>query len=98
MHGIVGLAVALVLAVLPSLLFLGLWHGLMYLRDDDLVEQAREMERQRPQYSPGSSPGSGGSVSTSRSNDDGTVVCPRCSTQNTAGVTYCWNCLAELPD
>jgi len=96
MSGFTGLAIAIAISLAPSLMFLGLWHGLMYLRDDDLIEQAREMEHRRPQYAPGSAPISTTPVSGSGS--DATVVCQRCSTHNATGVTYCRNCLAELPD
>ncbi|MFW6018156.1 MAG: hypothetical protein ACOCPX_04990 [Halapricum sp.] len=39
MEGVFALVFTLVLSVLPTLLFLGLWRGLMALRDDELVER-----------------------------------------------------------
>jgi hypothetical protein len=99
MNGLLGLVAALVISLVPSLMFLGLWYGLMYLRDDDLIERAREMEAQRPQYSPGARPAGGSPVRTDRRTDPrGAVSCERCGTRNATGVTYCWQCLAELPE
>lgn len=39
MEAVLRLAFTLVLSVLPTLMFLGLWRGLMALRDDELVER-----------------------------------------------------------
>lgn len=100
---LVDLVVTLLLSLVPTLLFLGLWRGLMYLRDDAVIERARQME--------GEYDGAGGGLTTPSpgaagdSSDVGgapptadSVRCENCREWNTAGVTYCWNCLEELPD
>ena len=33
------LIAAVILIIAPTLLFLGLWHGLQYMRDEQLIEQ-----------------------------------------------------------
>lgn len=96
MEAVFALLVTLVIAVLPALLFLGLWYGLDYLRDDDLLRKARdERYSDVPDYQPRfldrdidigqqSSPSSG-------------VRCTECGTRNRHGMNYCQECLSELP-
>jgi hypothetical protein len=38
-NGVIGLVLALLMSLVPSLLFVGLWRGLMRLRDDRLVDE-----------------------------------------------------------
>ncbi|MEA5388694.1 zinc ribbon domain-containing protein [Haloarculaceae archaeon H-GB11] len=99
MGPVAALLFTVVLSLVPTVLFLGLWYALLALRDDDLVEQSRAMEARRPTYS--SSPGARKQSPTrpdasGPSESDATVVCPRCGSRNAAGVTYCWHCLGEL--
>jgi hypothetical protein len=97
MGPLLALASALVLAFVPTALFLGLWYGLMALRDDELVERAREMQAQRATYATGSSPSPGsGSPSASPADPETGVVCPHCGNRNVAGMNYCWHCLDSL--
>jgi len=82
------LAATLAMSLVPTLLFLGLWRGLMWLRDDALVEEARRMRAQQARFSP------------ARSMDVDTAadisVCAACGSRNPVGMTHCWNCLGEL--
>lgn len=90
-------AAGLFVIVAPTLLFLGLWKGLTYLRDDDLIEQVRRMEG----HVSTSPPASGVSASTvSAIDEDGqaTVVCDSCGTPNLARMSYCRDCLGTLPE
>ncbi|MBV0925618.1 zinc ribbon domain-containing protein [Halomicroarcula limicola] len=86
--------------VAPTLLFLALWRGLESMRDDELVERARQRaenaERSSTEWSVGGSavsvvPDSGASRAE-------TVACPSCGTENRTGVTYCQACLGEIAD
>ncbi|WP_226022484.1 DUF7577 domain-containing protein [Halomicrobium salinisoli] len=86
----VGAAVFVIVA--PTLLFLGLWRGLDALRDDELVEMAREQGYLESSPSPTD-------VTAELLPDTGsdTVVCEACGTDNLAEATYCQGCLRELP-
>ena len=90
-------AAGLFVIVAPTLLFLGLWKGLMRLRDDDLVERMRRMEG-RASPSPPTSGVVASAVSALGENGRPTVVCDSCGTQNRAGMDYCGECLAALAD
>ncbi|PSP83341.1 zinc ribbon domain-containing protein [Halobacteriales archaeon QS_1_68_17] len=90
-----------VMIVLPTLLFLGLWRGLTYLRDDDLAEQVVEGRVSSPT-------GADSYVSVSAADfvpggdgeagDVDTVACPTCGTPNLRGMTFCRECLDKLPE
>jgi hypothetical protein len=97
MNPVAALAFTLVLAAIPTLLFLALWRGLMYLRDDDLLEQARQMREGRPQYGVATGVGGAGASAATTTEDDRTAVCPGCGAANAAGMDYCRNCLSRLP-
>jgi len=65
MEAVLALVITVVIAVLPALLFLGLWHGLNYMRDDDLVRRARDRaEVAVPRIRPRRRPGRGRGVRT----------------------------------
>lgn len=88
-------AAGLFVVVAPTLLFLGLWRGLMRLRDEDLIERMRRMEGTA---SP--SPPTSGVVSAvlPDESDRPAVVCEACGTPNPAGMTYCHECLGTLSE
>ena len=89
-------AAGLFVVVAPTLLFLGLWNGLMRLRDDDLVERVRRMDG-RENTSPPTS-GVAASAVAAIGDEDGseTAVCDSCGTANVAGMDYCHECLGSL--
>jgi len=89
MEAVYALLVTLVIAVLPTLLFLGLWHGLQYMRDDELIDRLKD-----DHDTVGSRRGlmSDGPIATSSG-----VQCPSCGTSNRPGMEYCQQCLDELP-
>ncbi|MBX0295920.1 DUF7577 domain-containing protein [Haloarcula nitratireducens] len=86
--------------VAPTLLFLALWRGLESMRDDELVERARQRaentERSSTEWTVGRSPVS--VVPNSGPNDSETAACPSCGTENRTGVTYCRECLGRIDD
>lgn len=78
------LAVAGTLAVLPTLLFLGLWRGLALLRDDALVERVRTVHDVDPRPNPAELvPGLGG---------DDPGRCPACGRPLTPSSDACETC------
>ena len=89
-------AAGLFVVVAPTLLFLGLWNGLMRLRDDDLVERVRRMEG-RVSTSPPPSGVAASAVAAVDETGRSTVVCDSCGTENLAGMTYCQGCLERSP-
>ena len=83
----VRLAVATVAVVGPTLLFLGLWRFLMWLRDDELVKAlAQRGVVDAPDPSPADvlAGASGGSE------------CGNCGTVNLRGASVCRDCLSSL--
>ncbi|MFB6207214.1 MAG: hypothetical protein ABEJ05_11885 [Haloglomus sp.] len=84
------LMASLAMSLVPTLLFLGLWRGLMWLRDDALVEEARRKRAREARFDAG------------RSMDGDTAAavsaCAACGSRNPAGMTHCWNCLGELEE
>jgi len=93
------------LMVAPAALFLGLWRGLLRLRDEELVRQVNE--RMDPPLAPSSSDRSPSPTGASpppearapRPGDDGEVVgCGRCGAPNRPTYDYCRECLAALDD
>lgn len=87
---------AVVLIVAPSVLFLGLWHGLHALRDDELIAHIHAQ--------------SGGSLtgprvtatdvlptsSQTESTREVVVACRTCGTPNPEDVRFCHECLSRL--
>lgn len=72
--------------VTPTLLFLGLWHGLQSMRDDVLVQRVTQrVEGDEP---------SGRSLSPTP--DSPVVTCPTCGAGNRDGVAYCQQCFSRL--
>ncbi|WP_266075663.1 hypothetical protein [Haladaptatus caseinilyticus] len=92
--------VAGVLTVAPTVLFLGLWRGLMALRDDDLVNRTMNGEfgpvsdllvhPDRFAFSAGSH-----RYTTSNHVSEG-VRCRFCETTNPNYADYCGNCLEKF--
>ena len=92
--------VAAVLTVAPTLLFLGLWRGLMALRDDDLVNRTMNGEfgpvpnsLMHPDFfglSNASGDQSGGNRAVR------SIQCRHCGTDNPLYANYCGNCLERL--
>jgi hypothetical protein len=85
----------------PTLLFLGLWRGLDAMRDDELIERARQRAEATDQ-SPGGSewptdplPHTGQSP-LKAANSTRVVTCETCGTPNMQDATYCQECLSEL--
>ncbi|WP_458207776.1 hypothetical protein [Haladaptatus sp. NG-SE-30] len=101
----VGLAfrvlVGAVLTVAPTILFLGLWRGLMALRDDDLVNRTMNGEFGTIPDSPISAIMFGSdAVGRERSPTTRRTVelvhCPRCDELNPTYANYCHECLQKL--
>jgi len=91
----------LFVVVAPTLLFLGLWKGLTYLRDDELIERARRMEgRSSPSPDPTGISAFPASAFDGNEGEEAqeTVVCDACGTANRAGVRFCRECFGRLPD
>jgi len=90
------LALTLGMSLIPTVLFLGLWRGLMYLRDDELVEEMRRMQATEVRHDIAN--GGGGSSTPTRvpTLAESVVVCEGCGAKNAAGMTYCWHCLARV--
>ncbi|WP_245180651.1 zinc ribbon domain-containing protein [Haloarcula amylovorans] len=86
--------------VAPTLLFLALWRGLESMRDDELIERARQradgVEQSNGEWTVDRSAVS--LVPNSGSNHAETVACPNCGTENRTGVTYCQDCLDKIVD
>ncbi|MFH5797994.1 hypothetical protein [Haladaptatus sp. CMAA 1911] len=92
--------VASVVIVGPTLLFLGLWRGLMALRNDDLLNRTMNGEFGPVPDSPITAAmlgfgGASGSRLTS-STHRGQVRCRNCDAVNPDYADYCGNCLDEL--
>ncbi|RBI62162.1 hypothetical protein DMJ13_09770 [halophilic archaeon] len=93
------LVVAGVLVVAPTMLFLGLWRGLMALRNDDLAN--RTLNGEFGPISDGPIPArvfdfaapNGGRGATA---DESFVRCPNCQSENPNYVDYCGDCLEPL--
>lgn len=88
-------AVGLFVVVAPTLLFLGLWRGLMYLRDDELIERVCGREGRASPSSPRSLFTGGLSSAADR---ESPVVCEACGAPNGSGVEFCRECLSSLPE
>jgi hypothetical protein len=93
------LAVAALVIVMPTILFVGFYRGMLMLRDDRLIERVYDGHRRR-----------GGSLAPTEFVPDraaperGTpdlaavegVPCPDCGTPNPRDVTFCQSCLEKL--
>ncbi|EFW90962.1 hypothetical protein ZOD2009_17488 [Haladaptatus paucihalophilus DX253] len=92
--------VAGVLVVAPTLLFLGLWRGLMALRNDDLVNRTMNGEYGPIPESPIAAAmfgfGGGGRSRLTSSTHGGQVRCRQCDAVNPEYADYCGNCLDRL--
>jgi hypothetical protein len=85
-------AMGLFVIVAPTLLFMGLWRGLEAMKDEELIERAREHE------SVSTSPTSGLAPSMFPDTGTETRTCDSCGTPNVADATYCQECLSKLSD
>ena len=95
MDAVLALLITLVIAVLPALLFLGLWNGLAYMRDDDLLEKAQdERYSDVPNYQPRFLD-TEATVAPAKATSSG-VRCSACGSTNREGMDYCQTCLEEL--
>ncbi|MCO8246483.1 MULTISPECIES: hypothetical protein [unclassified Haladaptatus] len=92
--------VAGVLVVAPTVLFLGLWRGMMALRDGDLVNRTMNGDFGPIPESPITAAMFGyGGVQRSRTTSStagGQVRCGQCGAVNPEYADYCGNCLDEL--
>ncbi|SDM45856.1 hypothetical protein SAMN04487949_1731 [Halogranum gelatinilyticum] len=89
------LLVAGVLIVAPSLLFLGLWHGLHALRDDELIARMNRHTAGSFDDSPLVSdflP----TVDTDAIGRESFVACGTCGTPNPDDVRFCHECLSPV--
>lgn len=96
-------AAGLFVIVAPTLMFLALWRGLEAMRDDELIERARQRADTMEQSPTGSDLSLDPvAVTTAPVASDSPpaepVVCGTCGATNVSGVTYCRECLDELPD
>lgn len=91
-------AVAVLVVVTPTLLFLGLWHGLMRMRDGELVQrvQARVEEQSATAGGAAGSP-SGSPAAPVPAGRARLVRCSSCGERNFVAFDYCRECLAALP-
>ena len=90
-------AAGLFVILAPTALFLGLWKGLMRLRDENLIERVRRMEG-RGSPSPATAAVTGSAASALDRDEEPHVVCESCGTPNAAGMQICRECLGTLPD
>lgn len=81
----------------PTLLFLGLWKGLMRLRDEALIERVRRMEG-HGSPSPATSPVTASAAGAIDENQQTGVDCEACGASNLGGMRYCRECFGTLPD
>jgi hypothetical protein len=96
------LLVACACVVAPTLLFLGLWRGLIRMRDDDLVNRLLNDDSAGFEVDPVRiapfAPGSSGPV-TDRDREGpapAAVRCPACNAETASDVRYCADCLVRL--
>lgn len=93
--------VGMVLTVAPTILFLGLWRGLVALRNDDLVNRTMSGEFGTIPNPPISAIMFGSNaigreptpMSGARAEQ---VRCPSCEESNTNYAEFCRNCLEKL--
>ena len=86
-------ASALFVIVAPTLLFLGLWRGLEAMKDDEIIERAREEGYFTTSPAPKKVASSVLPDATAE-----TTTCDTCGTLNIDDATYCQECLGKLPD
>lgn len=94
-------AVGLFAIIAPTLLFLGLWRGLESMRDDELIEQARQRAETMEQSQTGTDwpvdPRPDSAMSSLTDTDSMQIVtCKTCGSANMQDATYCQQCLNEL--
>ena len=96
MHIAFRLLVAAVVIVAPSLLFLGLWRGLMRLRDDDLIDRLPDEEPVGSPLDTDLGRGLLGLQGSVGEQQDEAVVCDACGARNVEHARYCGHCLKRL--
>jgi hypothetical protein len=97
MEAVLRLAFTIVLAILPSLLFLGLWRGLMALRDDELVKRLDAEHFPETTIAPRPTfLGKDIEAVLSIRGPRGGSECPNCGAQTASGMDYCEQCLSKV--
>lgn len=90
------LGTAAFVIVAPTLMFLGLWHLLLRMRNGELVERVMADERVAEEWSgedfatPLPVTGAGGTAAASGN------ACPNCGASNASAARFCGNCLTRL--
>lgn len=97
------LLIALFVVLAPTVLFLGLWHGLHALRDDRLIERMEQMQAQSGDSNQNEQAAlhpatvlTGGETGTAKQRQPNHVDCGTCGTPNPHEVTFCHECLGRL--
>lgn len=85
------LLVALAVSVLPTLLYLGLWRGLVRLRENALQRYGDPTESGQP-----AGPRASASTAGDHGGSPATATCPHCGTDNDGYATFCVACLRKL--
>ncbi|WP_324755802.1 zinc ribbon domain-containing protein [Haloarcula montana] len=92
-------AAGLFVIVAPTVLFLGLWHGLEAMRDDELVQRAKQraetMDTDGGAWNVDSASVRAAATRADPVPDE-TVACDNCGTYNCEDVTYCRDCLSDI--
>ena len=99
-EGVIGLISALIISILPTLLFLMLWRGLMAMRDDELVEKTLGKNPEASFNPAKAMPFMNSNRQqkiAERLTEGSQTVCINCGTRNPQWANYCENCAAELP-
>ena len=85
------LLVALAVSIVPTVLYLGLWRGLVRLRENALARYGDAHDLGQPAASPRSA-----SPRSASSGSRATVDCPNCGTGNDDYARFCAACLRKL--
>ncbi len=84
--------------VMPSVLFLGLWHGLMRLRDDDLANDLLEEESMGSPLDTSLGRRLLGLRGSVVAPSGSAATCGACGAHNVGHAGYCGQCLEPLPE
>jgi hypothetical protein len=93
------LAVAALVIVMPSVLFVGFYRGMLMLRDDRLIERVYDGHRRKggglapEEFVPDRMAPKEGRAAVPTPE---TVACPSCGAPNPEGVTFCQECLERV--
>lgn len=88
---LLALLAALAVALVPTVLFVGLWRGLLRLRETALQRYGDPNDRGQPTGLPGAS-----SSAPAADGSPAVVACPDCGTGNDGYATFCAACLRKL--